>query len=211
MMNTLFRNLIASGDLTVYMDDMAIHTSPRDGETHEEHLERHRRIVNEVLAILEQNSLFLNIDKCEFEQPHIDFLGIHVENNQMKMEDAKIDRVLPLLHPGVLGHCPTAARPYQAGDSLALERAAATSIRYPQGANVRQARPATTRLRENVLSANQRLSVQGRGHPISRRGNNDIQLAQLQASPTPYCVLLQHLHPHGTKLRHLRARILGGC
>ena len=25
MMNTLFRNLIASGDLTVYMDDMAIH------------------------------------------------------------------------------------------------------------------------------------------------------------------------------------------
>ncbi len=93
MMNTLFHNLIASGDLTVYMDDMAMHTSQRDGETHEEHVARHRRIVNEVLAILEQNSLFLNIDKCEFEQPHIDFLGIHVENNQMKMEDAKIDRV----------------------------------------------------------------------------------------------------------------------
>ena len=50
-------------------------------------------MVNEVLAILEQNSLFLNIDKCEFEQLHIDFLGVRVENNQMKMEDAKIDRV----------------------------------------------------------------------------------------------------------------------
>jgi len=93
MMNTLFRNLIASGDLTVYMDDMAMHTSQRDGEMHEEHLARHRRIVNEVLTILEQNSLFLNIDKCKFEQPHIDFLGVHIENNQMKMEDAKIDRV----------------------------------------------------------------------------------------------------------------------
>jgi len=93
MMNMLFRNLIASGDLTVYMDDMAMHTSPKDGETHEEHLARHRRIVNEVLTILEENSLFLNIDKCEFEQPHIDFLGVHVENNQMKMEDAKIERV----------------------------------------------------------------------------------------------------------------------
>jgi len=41
MMNTLFHNQIASGELTVYMDDMAMHTSPRDGETHEEHLERH--------------------------------------------------------------------------------------------------------------------------------------------------------------------------
>jgi len=89
----LFCNLIASGDLTVYMDDMAMHTSPRDGETHEEHLARHRRIVNEVLAILEQNSLFLNINKCEFEQPYIDFLRVRVENNQMKMEDAKIERV----------------------------------------------------------------------------------------------------------------------
>ncbi len=93
MMNMLFRNQIASGELTVYMDDMAMHTSPREGETREEHLERHRKIVNEVLAILEQNSLYLNIDKCEFEQPHIDFLRVRVENNQMKMEDAKIEKV----------------------------------------------------------------------------------------------------------------------
>ena len=93
MMNTLFHNQIASGELTVYMDNMAMHTSPRDGEMHKEHLEHHRKIVNEVLAILEQNNLFLNIDKCEFEQPHIDFLGVRVENNQMKMEDTKIDRV----------------------------------------------------------------------------------------------------------------------
>ncbi len=93
MMNTLFHNQIASGELTVYMDDMAMHTSPKEGETHEEHLERHRKIVNEVLAILEQNSLYLNIDKCEFEQPYINFLGVHVENNQMRMEDTKIEKV----------------------------------------------------------------------------------------------------------------------
>src|SRR5712671_3590487 len=77
MMNTLFHNLIASGDLTVYMDDMAMHTSQKEGETHEEHLACHQKLVNEVLAILEQNSLFLNINKCEFEQPYIDFLGVH--------------------------------------------------------------------------------------------------------------------------------------
>ncbi len=93
MMNMLFRNQIASGELTIYMDDMAMHTSPREGEMHKEHLEHHQKIVNEVLAILEQNNLYLNIDKCEFKQPHIDFLGVHVENNQLKMEDVKIEKV----------------------------------------------------------------------------------------------------------------------
>jgi len=46
-----------------------------------------------VLTILEQNSLYLNIDKCKFEQPHIDFLRVRIENNQMKMEDAKVEKV----------------------------------------------------------------------------------------------------------------------
>ncbi len=93
MMNTLFRNQIASRELTVYMDDMAMHTSPKEGETHEEYLECHQKIVNEVLTILEQNSLYLNINKCEFEQPYINFLGVRIENNQMKMEDRKVEKV----------------------------------------------------------------------------------------------------------------------
>ncbi len=93
MMNTLFCNLIASRELTIYINDMAMHMSPKEGETHEEHLERHQKIVNEVLAILEQNNLYLNINKCEFKQMHIDFLGVHVKDNQLKMEDTKIERV----------------------------------------------------------------------------------------------------------------------
>ena len=93
MMNTLFHNQIASGELTIYMDNMAMHMSPREGETHKEHLEHHQRIVNEVLTILEQNDLYLNINKCKFKQTHIDFLGVRVKNNQLKMEDAKIEKV----------------------------------------------------------------------------------------------------------------------
>ncbi len=76
MMNTLFHTQIASGELTVHMDNMAVHTGQKEGETEEEHLVWHQRIVNEVLAILEENDLYLNIDKCEFKQPHIDFLGV---------------------------------------------------------------------------------------------------------------------------------------
>jgi len=93
MINTLFQMLIASRDLTVYMDDMAIHTGRNKGEMEEEHIKQHRRIVSEVLTILEENNLYLNIDKCEFEQDHINFLGVQVENNQLKMEEGKISKV----------------------------------------------------------------------------------------------------------------------
>ncbi len=93
MINTLSHTQIASGELTVYMDNMAMHTSQKEGEMEEEHLKQHRKIVNEVLASLKENDLYLNIDKCEFKQPHINFLRVCIENNQLKMEDAKIKKV----------------------------------------------------------------------------------------------------------------------
>jgi hypothetical protein len=37
MMNTIFRVEVAQGWLSVYMDDLTIHTKPRDGETEEQH------------------------------------------------------------------------------------------------------------------------------------------------------------------------------
>jgi hypothetical protein len=41
MMNTIFRDLINEGSITIYMDNIAIHTSLRKGETEEEHIARH--------------------------------------------------------------------------------------------------------------------------------------------------------------------------
>ena len=38
MMNTIFQELITDGSITVYMDDMAIYTARREGETEEEHI-----------------------------------------------------------------------------------------------------------------------------------------------------------------------------
>ena len=46
-----------------------------------------------MLETLRNNNLYLNIDKCEFEQPHIDFLEVHVEKNQLKMEEGKVKKV----------------------------------------------------------------------------------------------------------------------
>ncbi len=39
MMNMIFHDLIDEGSITIYMDDIAIHTGPRPGESDEDHLE----------------------------------------------------------------------------------------------------------------------------------------------------------------------------
>ena len=93
MMDTIFREQITRGTLTVYMDDIAIHTKREPNETEEQHLERHRKLVREMLTILRQNDLYLNIDKCQFEQSEVDYLGVRVGGKKIHMEEAKVEKV----------------------------------------------------------------------------------------------------------------------
>ena len=93
MINTIFRDLIADGSMTVYMDDMAIHTNQRPKENEDDHIAQHRSIVNQVLQKLNNHDLYLNPNKCNFKQPHIDFLGVQVVNGTVQMEQGKVDKV----------------------------------------------------------------------------------------------------------------------
>src|SRR5579863_8775595 len=93
MMNTIFSLEIAEQWLTVYMDDMAIHTKRRDEETEEHHLERHRTYVRRILAKLQEHNLFLKPEKCTFEQPLIKFLGVTVDQGTVQMDDKKVKKV----------------------------------------------------------------------------------------------------------------------
>ncbi len=49
MMNTIFRDLIDEGSVMIYMDNIAIHTGTRPGESDEDHLKCHRKLVQRVL------------------------------------------------------------------------------------------------------------------------------------------------------------------
>jgi hypothetical protein len=60
----------------IYMDNIAIHTGHRKGETEDEHVAHHHLLVWQVLDRLHKNDLHLNPEKCTFEQDHLDFLGI---------------------------------------------------------------------------------------------------------------------------------------
>jgi len=75
------------------MDDIAVHTKREGSETRDQHLERHRQLVREMLIILQKNNLYLNIDKCQFEKQEVDYLGVRVGGKKIKMEEAKVEQV----------------------------------------------------------------------------------------------------------------------
>ncbi len=92
MMDTIFHQ-ITWGTLTVYIDDIAVHTKRGLDKTKEQHLERHWRLVREMLAILQKNDLYLNINKGQFERQKVNYLGVHIGGQQIKMEEAKVEWV----------------------------------------------------------------------------------------------------------------------
>jgi hypothetical protein len=75
------------------MDDMAIHTQHLEHETEEQHIQRHRSFVKRILAKLMEHNLFLNPEKCAFEQPSIEFLGVQITQGEVQMDDAKVEKV----------------------------------------------------------------------------------------------------------------------
>ena len=75
------------------MDDIAIHTKPKPGETEEQHQKRHETLTHLVLDILEENDLYLKPEKCEFLQQEIVYLGVIIGNNKIKMDLTKLKGV----------------------------------------------------------------------------------------------------------------------
>ena len=65
-----------------YMDDILIST-PHD-------LTLHRRIVHDVLNALEAASFYLQVAKCVFEATHIEYLGLLIDGNTLKIDPTKL-------------------------------------------------------------------------------------------------------------------------
>ena len=60
MMNTIFASELLEGWLTIYMDDILVHT--------EDNLNLHRKRVHQVLDKLKHRDLYLKPEKCLFEK-----------------------------------------------------------------------------------------------------------------------------------------------
>jgi RNase H-like domain found in reverse transcriptase/Reverse transcriptase (RNA-dependent DNA polymerase)/Integrase zinc binding domain len=99
MMNSTFSEEVAECWMTIYMDDMAIHTKRREGKTELQHILRHRSYVCRVLVKLMKHNLFLKPEKCTFEQPSIKFLGVRVSKGTVHMDNVKVEKVRKWLPP----------------------------------------------------------------------------------------------------------------
>ena len=93
MMNTIFHQEVGEGWLSVYMDDMAIHTAKLPHESEEQHVQWHWTYVHRVLTKLEENNLYLKPEKCEFEKEEIKYLGVIVGKNHLKMSPKKLQGI----------------------------------------------------------------------------------------------------------------------
>ena len=93
-MNTIFQREVALGWLLVYMDDIAIHTKQKPSKTEDQHMARHRQYTHHVLNILKQNDFYLKSEKCEFEKKKIEYLGVIVGQNTLRMDPKKLKGVV---------------------------------------------------------------------------------------------------------------------
>src|SRR5713101_5110832 len=84
MMNTVFHDLIKTGKVFIYMDDILIATAD---------LEEHHRLVHQVHQRLHDNHLFLKLAKCDFEQSSVDYLGLILTADSIAMDPKKTDAI----------------------------------------------------------------------------------------------------------------------
>jgi hypothetical protein len=85
MMNTQFIDIIATGQVIIYMDDILIVT--RDNK------EEHQTLVHQVLGRLQELDLYLKPAKCIFETKKIEFLGVILEDGTITMDPVKVTGV----------------------------------------------------------------------------------------------------------------------
>ena len=82
IMDHIFRDLINTGKVSVYIDNIVIHTWT---------LEEHWQITKEVLEILWANKLYIKPEKCEIKKEKIEYLGVVVSKGKVEMDPVKTE------------------------------------------------------------------------------------------------------------------------
>jgi len=85
MMNKLLRDLINTGKVAVFIDDVIVGMEIEEG---------HNELVAEVIKRLEENDLYVKLEKCKWKVREVEFLGVVIGPERIKMEKEKVKGVL---------------------------------------------------------------------------------------------------------------------
>ena len=81
MMNELLRDLINTGKVAMFIDDVIIRMEMEEG---------YDEIVVEVIRRLEENNLYVKPEKCKWKVWEVEFLGVVIGPEGIKMEKEKV-------------------------------------------------------------------------------------------------------------------------
>jgi len=90
MMNDILRDLINTGEVAAFMDDVLVRT---------EEERKHDEIVEEVLRRMEENDLYIKSEKCIWKVREINFLRLVIRSGGIKIQKEKVARVLEWPRP----------------------------------------------------------------------------------------------------------------
>jgi len=85
IINEILRDLINEGKVAAFVDDVLVGTETKEG---------HNKIVEEILRRLEENDLYVKLEKCVWKVKKIRFQGVVIGPNGIEMEEEKVDGVL---------------------------------------------------------------------------------------------------------------------
>jgi len=85
MMNKLLRDLINTGKVAAFIDNVIIGMETEEG---------HDKIVAEVIRRLEENDLYVKLEKYRWKVREVGFLGVVIGPEGIKMEKEKVKGVL---------------------------------------------------------------------------------------------------------------------
>jgi len=89
-MDTQFADLIATGHVVIYLDDILIFATTLDKLVFYMH---------KVLKRLQELDLFLQPAKCSFNQTSVEYLGLILSEGELRMDPAKLQAVKDWPHP----------------------------------------------------------------------------------------------------------------
>ena len=85
MMNKLLRDLINTGKVAAFIDDVIVGMETEEG---------HDELVVEIIKRLEENNLYVKPEKCKWKVREVRFLGVVIGLEGIRMKEEKVKDVL---------------------------------------------------------------------------------------------------------------------